>query len=84
MLQIIWLDDIKNLRQCFAPRCRNLFTVALSIQGIKCFQHRLEDDKIAYMGKYIILFTVSSFELPTTFLKKVVFRLFKCLIPFRV
>ncbi len=34
--------------------------------GCKNFQHWLEDDKIAHMGEYVILFTVSSFELPTT------------------
>ena len=33
----------------------------------KNFQHRLEDGKITRMGEYIILFSVSSFELPTTY-----------------
>ena len=34
---------------------------------------RLEDGKIARMGQYIILFELSSSELPATFFKKVVF-----------
>ena len=60
--------DIVSSRHVFLPR--GVETSLQPSRVLRCknkyFQLWLEDDKIAQPGQYIILFVVSSFELPTT------------------
>ena len=49
------------------PRGLNTSLRLSCVAREKCFQLWLEDDKIAQMGQYIILFALSSVRLPTTF-----------------
>ena len=62
--------DSSISRQFFCPEVSKPLYRCPESSGCKTFQHRLEDDKIAPLGEYVILFTVSSFELPTTFFIK--------------